>query len=122
MSTTTTTVKDRVDQLISYINQGKILEAMGEFYDENVEMRENSAEPTVGLALNTEREKQFLSVVKEWHWTKWHATAVNEDDGVAFLEYAFRFTNTDGQFVTYEQATVQRWKDGKIVSERFYHG
>jgi hypothetical protein len=24
--------------------------------------------------------------------------------------------------VTYQQATVQQWKNGKIVSERFYHG
>lgn len=116
------TIANRVEQLTEYINQGKILEAMGEFYADNLEMRENSQPPTVGLAANIEREKQFLSTVKEWHWTKWHARAVNEADGVALLEYSFHFTNTDGQPVTYEQATVQRWENGKIVSERFYHG
>lgn len=120
--TTTTTLAARVDELIGYINQGKILEAMHEFYADSVEMRENSLPPTKGLAANIEREKQFLSTVKEWHWTTWQAKAVNEDDGVAILEYAFQFTNTDGQRITYEQATVQRWQNGKIVSERFYHG
>jgi ketosteroid isomerase-like protein len=120
--TTTETIQSRVNELIGYINQGKILEAMDEFYADDIEMRENSEPATKGLKANIEREKQFLSIVKEWHWTKWHATAVNEEEGVAFLEYAFHFTNTDGQPVTYEQATVQRWKNGKIVSERFYHG
>lgn len=115
-------IAKRVEQLIEYINQGKILEAMEEFYAEELEMRENSQPPTLGLIANIEREKQFLATVKEWHWTKWHATAINEADGVAFLEYSFHFTNTDGQPVTYEQATVQRWVDGKIISERFYHG
>lgn len=119
---TTTTIESRVDELIEYINNGKILEAMDEFYADNLVMQENSEPPTKGLKANIEREKQFLSTVKDWHWTKWHAKAVNEDDGVVILEYSFQFTNTDGKRITYEQATVQRWQDGKIVSERFYHG
>ncbi len=122
MSTTTADIQTRVNGLIDFINNGKILEAMDEFYADNVEMRENNEPPTVGLAANIERERQFLSIVKEWHWTKWHAIAVNADENVSFLEYSFHFTNTDGQPVTYEQAVVQRWENGKIVSERFYHG
>ena len=122
MSTQTTPIAQRVADLQSYINEGKILEAMDEFYADSVTMQENSETPTVGLKENIEREKQFLSIVKDWHWTKWHAIAVNEDDGVSFLEYSFEFTNTDDQKVTYEQAVVQRWENGKIVSERFYHG
>ncbi len=118
MTTTTPAVRQRVDQLIDYINNGKILEAMDEFYADDLEMRENSEPPTKGLAANIEREKQFLAGVKEWKWTKWHAVAVNEDDGVAMLEYSFQFIDTDGKENTYEQATVQRWRDGKIVSER----
>lgn len=120
--TTGTTIETRVNELIEYINNGKILEAMDEFYADSVVMRENNEPPTEGIAANIEREKQFLVTVKEWHWTKWHAKAVNEDDGVALLEYSFHFTNTDDQPVTYEQATVQRWENGRIVSERFYHG
>jgi len=120
--TATQTLRDRVDALVGFINEGKILEAMTEFYADDIEMRENNEAPTAGLHANLEREKQFLASVAEWKWTKWHAVAVNEDDGVAALEYAFQFVNTEGQTVTYEQATIQRWKDGKIASERFYHG
>ena len=120
--TTTSTLAERFADLRDYINNGKILEAMDEFYADNLVMQENSEEPTRGLQANIEREKQFIRSVKEWHWTKWHASAVNEGDGVVFAEYSFEFTDTDGNKKIYEQATVQRWKDGKIVSERFYHG
>ena len=120
--TTATTVRERVEQLKDYISTGRILEAMDEFYDEGLVMRENSEAPTEGLIANIEREKQFLDAVKEWKWTRWHATAVNEEEGVAALEYSFQFVDTSGKTVTYEQATIQRWRDGKIVSERFYHG
>lgn len=117
-----TSITDRVESLKSHIEGGKILEAIDEFYDDDVEMRENNEPPTTGRAANRERESQFMAGVKEWHRTDWHATAVNEDEGVSFLEYGFEFTSTDDQLVTYEQVAVQRWKDGKIVSERFYHG
>ena len=120
--TSTTNISERVEQLKDYINSGKILEAMNEFYHEDVVMQENSEAPTEGLAANIEREKQFLSIVKQWNWTKWHATAVNDAENVSFVEYSFEFINTDDQTIVYEQAVVQRWRDGKIISERFYHG
>ncbi len=118
----TITLRERVEQLKGYINDGRILEAMDEFYDQSLVMRENSEAPTEGLSANIEREKQFLDSVKEWKWTRWHATAINEDDGIAALEYSFQFVDTSGKTVTYEQATIQRWQGGRIVSERFYHG
>jgi len=122
MTTTTPTIADRVSDLQDYINNGKILEAMDEFYADDLVMQENSETPTTGLASNIEREKRFLATVKDWKWTKCTATAVNEADGVSILEYSFQFIDTEGKSVTYEQATVQRWADGKIASERFYHG
>lgn len=120
--TTTASIAERVEQLKDYINNGKILEAMDEFYADEVVMQENSEEPTSGLEANIEREKQFLSIVKQWNWTKWHATAVNDRENVSFVEYSFEFVNSDDETVVYDQAVVQRWRDGKIISERFYHG
>ena len=66
--TNTTTISERVEQLKQYIDEGKILEAMNEFYHDDVVMQENSETPTEGLAANIEREKQFLSIVKRWNW------------------------------------------------------
>ncbi|TSA04017.1 MAG: nuclear transport factor 2 family protein, partial [Nitrospiraceae bacterium] len=62
----TANLQQRLQDLFRYIREGKILDAMNEFYDKDVKMQENANPPTVGLAANIEHEKQFLSMVKEW--------------------------------------------------------
>jgi len=62
----TITLQQRLNDLFSYIRQGKLIEAMTEFYEQDAQMQENANPPTVGLAANIEREKQFKSGVKEW--------------------------------------------------------
>ncbi len=119
---TTDSIAQRVEALKAYINEGKIIEAMEEFYADDVVMQENTEEPTRGLAANIEREKQFLSIVKEWKWTKWDATAINDRENISFVEYSFEFVNKEGESVVYSQVSVQRWREVRIVLERFYHG
>src|SRR5690349_14507484 len=122
MSTATlnqSSLKERVNDLVSYIQNGKILEAMTEFYADNATMRENANPPTVGLAANIEREKQFLSYVKVWKGFAVKALAVEGD--VSFMESTIDFTGQDGAEVHMEQVSVAKWKDGKIVHERFYY-
>jgi ketosteroid isomerase-like protein len=112
-------IADRVAELLRYIQSGRIIEAMNEFYAEDTVMQENRNVPTRGLAANIEREKQFLSQVKEWRGFEATATAVNGD--VSFIESTMDFVATNGAEVHLEQVSVARWRDGKIVSERFYY-
>ena len=108
----------RVRDLQSYIAEGRILEAMHEFYDESVEMQEGLAEPVRGLAANLEREQQFLDAVAEWKGFEVHAVAVDGDRSL--VEATMDFVDRDGEAVHYEQVSRAVWKDGKIVHERFY--
>jgi hypothetical protein len=55
----TTNLQQRLYDLFGYIRQGKIIEAMNEFYDKDTVMQYNANPPTKGLAANIEREKQF---------------------------------------------------------------
>lgn len=113
------TVRDRATALIEYIQTGRILEAMTEFYAPDVQMQENAKPPTLGLAANIEREKQFLAYVKEWKGFTVRALATDGD--VSFMECAADFLAVDGKDVHMEQVAVARWRDGKIVHERFYY-
>jgi hypothetical protein len=115
----TLNLQQRLNDLFGYIRQGKIIEAMSEFYDKDVKMQDNANPPTVGQAANTEREKQFLSGVKEWKGFNVTASAVGDD--VTFYECSLDFIATSGQPVHMEQVVVARWKNGKIVQERFYY-
>lgn len=112
-------VQDRVNSLIEYIKTGRILEAMTEFYAPDTQMQENANPPTKGLDANIEREKQFLAQVKVWKGFEVKALAVEGD--VSFMESTIDFIAQNDQPVHMEQVTVSRWKNGKIVHERFYY-
>ncbi len=116
---TTVTLEDRLEDLHRYILKGRIIEAMNEFYDRTVTMQDNANPPTVGLDTNIEREKQFLKTVKDWKGSQFKAIGVGKD--VTFYEAVFDWIATDGTPVHREQVAVARWKNGKIVQERFYY-
>ncbi len=120
MSTPTTiTLQDRLEDLFSYIREGRILDAINEFYAEDAAMQENNLPPTVGREANLEREKQFLSTVKEWQ--RLDITAKGSGDDVTFYETVMDWVTTDGTPVHVEQVVVAKWRNGKIIHERYYH-
>ncbi len=114
-------IRQNVQSLFDTMGNEGIEAAMRKHYAENVSMQENRNPPMVGLAENLEREKAFVAGIKEWKGLDIQAIGVDEDAGTALVEYSFDFVNTNDQPVHYEQVAVQRWQDGKIVSERFYY-
>ena len=114
-----TNLSQRLQVLLTSIQQGKIMEAMNECYDVDTVMQDNANPPTKGLAANIEREKQFLNGVREWKG--FHVTASGVGDNATFYECVMEFIATNGQPVRLEQVSVAKWKNGKIVHERFYY-
>ncbi|MGC4048979.1 MAG: nuclear transport factor 2 family protein [Paludibaculum sp.] len=98
---------------------GKALEAFDELYDENVVMQENSNEPFVGKAVNRQREIDFFSSIEEFHGASVLSSAVNGD--VTLSEWLYDVTFKGGTRFQLAQVAVRRWKDGKVVNERFYY-
>ena len=115
----TANLQQRLQDLLNHVRQGKIIEAMNEFYDKDTVMQDNANPPTKGLAANIEREKQFMSGVKEWKG--FTVTASGVGDNVTFYESTSDFVATSGVPVHIEQVSVAKWKNDKIVHERFYY-
>ena len=115
----TINLQQRLNDLINHVRQGKIIEAMNEFYDKDTVMQDNANPPTMGLAANIEREKEFVSGVKEWKGL--NITASGVGDNTTFYESTMDFIATNGQPFRMEQVSVAKWKNGKIVHERFYY-
>jgi hypothetical protein len=113
------TVKELDQKLNEAILSGKAMEAYEELYDEGVVMQENSAEPTVGKAANRDRELAFFSSIEQFHGAGIGAQAVEGD--TAFSEWWMDVTFKGGQRVKWWQATVRKWNNGKVTSERFYY-
>jgi ketosteroid isomerase-like protein len=112
-------LRHRIDTLNTMIQQGRIMDAMNEFYADDVVMSENDAEATVGLEANLARERDFV------HNTQWHGLELKNvvvDGDTAMVRWWMDFTNTGyGQRLAFTQVAVQKWRDGKIVEERFYY-
>jgi len=107
-------------KLNEMILTGKALEAFEEFYAEDVVMQENEDAPRVGKAVNREFEIAFFSGVAEWHAGRLDASAVNGD--VSFGEWFMDISFKNGYRMTASQVAVRKWKDGKVVHERFFYG
>lgn len=98
---------------------GKALEAFEELYADDVVMQENSDAPFVGKELNRQREIDFFSSIGELHSAAVLSSAAGDD--VSFSEWEMDVTFKNGYRMKLNQTAVRRWKDGKIVNERFYY-
>ena len=115
---TAETVRDRVQQLVARAEQWKILEAMQEFYADNVVMQDNLNAPTIGLAANLERERAFVASVTKVN--EMRAEAVIVDGNRAVINWRQDLI-VNGQRLTFDQLSLQVWENGKIVHERFVY-
>ncbi|MEM1212903.1 MAG: SnoaL-like domain-containing protein [Planctomycetota bacterium] len=108
----------RINELLEYVQQGRIMDAMREFYADDVLMEEPAYGTTAGLQANLDREQQFVNSVKEF---KGFTAKVAVGENFSAYENTMDWVDQDGNDVHVEQVAVQDWKDGKIVRERFYY-
>lgn len=111
---------NQVKALNQMLLDGKALEALELFYDDEVSMQENDQAPTVGKAANRQRETDFYSSILELRDAKIQSVAVSGDK--TFVEWFYDYTHKDWGKRTYNQVSVQTWKNGKIIHEKFYYG
>jgi ketosteroid isomerase-like protein len=119
MTTTTLTTKDAVAELVEMVLQGKALEAFDRFYADDVSMQENNAAPMLGKKANRAREEEFFGGIETFHAGK--APVVLADGDTAVINWVFDVTMKGRPRSTMDQVAVQQWRDGQIVSERFYY-
>lgn len=101
------------------ITQGKAMDAFEKYYADDVVMQENTDEPRRGKAACREAEVQFFSSVEKVNRLELIHSAVG--DGVSFSEWAMDFVFKGGQQRQMAQIARRRWKNGKVVDERFFY-
>ena len=111
--------RERVLELVRYVEAGRIPEAIREFYAKDVTMQENRQPPTVGKAANLVRELAFGDSVERWHEVRARSFAVDGDQ--ALIEWVFDYTTKEGRRIRMEEIAQQTWRDGKIERERFFY-
>ncbi|OEK02051.1 hypothetical protein BFP97_11190 [Roseivirga sp. 4D4] len=112
-------IEENLNDLLSLLSQGQFIEAQEKYLGDDVSLTEGNAVPKTGKANVIAQEKEVLSGVGEFIRYEAFNTAVK--DNVSFYEGVMEYVQKDGVHVKVEQTVVDKWEDGKIVSERFYH-
>ncbi len=114
---------ERHEQVIDYLKQGKFVEGINDFYAEDVTAQENNNALTTGRQVMAEGEAEFLKKVTAFHGIDVLGTAIDDQgdgNGTVFYEAVMKWDQSDKGHVEVQQTVVERWKNGKVQSIRFY--
>ncbi len=106
-------------ELNQMILSGKAMEAFDKFYADDVVMQENSEEPVRGKEANRKREEEFFASIEEFHGAELLGSGAGGD--ASYSEWMWDVTLKGVGRVKMEQVAARRWRDDKVVSERFYY-
>lgn len=110
-------------QVIDYLQDGKFVEGIQDFYADDAMAQENNKTPSRGRDNLASSEQEFLKKVTNYHGIDVLASAIDDQgngNGTVFYEAVMKWDQVDKGHVEVEQSVVERWKEGKIQSIRFY--
>lgn len=102
----------------------EIFDALDTYYADDVTLVEGTGETFHGKETERARIQAFFASIEEMHGSEIKAVSAHETSpgtGVAFAETSADATFTGAGRRQIEQVSVQQWKDGKVVHERFYY-
>lgn len=110
-----------VRKMWDMIGHGKLIEAFDKYYDNEVVMVEANGEERKGKNANRKFQEEFMSTIKEVHGSGVRSVAANDQDDITMVETWMDVTMKDGKRQKMEEVSVEKWRNGKIVHERFYY-
>ena len=110
--------RERVAAFVAAIQQKHFLEAIPEFYAEDMTAQENNDPPRIGREAQVANEKMALSVMRFEQSRV--ASYLVDGDRVA-IHYAMDIVAVDGTRCHLEEIAYQTWRGDRIVSERYFY-
>jgi len=105
-------------QLNTMIIQGNSVDAFRNFYAEDVVAQENDEPERVGRDAWMRARQEMEKNIRKFD-ARVLAHAANGDTSFSEWEYNIELEGMGPMRIA--QVAVRRWKDGKVVRERFYH-
>ena len=112
-------IENSVQQLNNMVLSGNLLEAFENYYHDDVSMQENDHPPTVSKEANRQRELEFLNNITEFRGAE--VKGVGIGDNISFVLWDYDYTHKEWGVRNYSQISIQEWKDGKIIKEKFVY-
>ena len=113
-------LEKRFDHFAELITAGKTLEAIEQYFAADIEQVENNAPPVRGIEKAIEMEKVNLSKVDNFTIAI-PLRVVDPTNGIVMGEMDIGVLYKNGKEINFREAFLQRWRDGKIIYQRFYY-
>lgn len=107
-----------VEQFIATIERGEFLEALSQFYAEDMTAQENNQPPRVGRAAQLANEQAALQRMR---FDTIKAVSFLVDGDRVAINYRFEMTTTSGDRLRMDEVAYQLWRGGQIISERYFY-
>jgi hypothetical protein len=116
------TNKERVEDIYAMLGQGQLLDAFDKYYAENVKMEEVGESIKEGKTVCREAEVNFLNAIENFNGMGVDAITASADGNTTMVEVwmDISFKGAPSNTVM-KQVAVQKWHEGLIVEEKFYH-
>jgi ketosteroid isomerase-like protein len=111
--------RSRVAEFVSYVEAGKYVEAISDFYAETASMKENGGEPRAGRDNLIRHERAALAARAQIRTERVGAVLVDGDH--VTINWTFEITARDGSKYRLEEVALQKWSGEHIVEEQFYY-
>ncbi|MEL6632110.1 MAG: nuclear transport factor 2 family protein [Bacteroidota bacterium] len=111
----------KVRQMYDMIDKGQAMEALDQYYHDDVVVIDGLSEPRNGKEAQRKALAEWFGSVKDYHGSGVSAITANEDEGITTVESWTEITFQDGSKVRMEEIGVQKWEGDKIIHERFYY-
>lgn len=115
------TIRENVDGLNKMILEGNIMDAFEKYYADDVVMQDNETPLRVGKDVCRGYEEAFVNGLTAFRGAEVRNVLVSEDANISAVEMWMDFTHKEWGDVNVVQVTLQRWKDGQIVNEKFHY-
>ncbi len=110
-----------VGSQVSLLRSGKPLEAFDEFYDEAVQMYANDMIFASGFAVGRSIQEPYVATARDIHGCITDVAVFREARLCVFRNRS-RFISGEGNTQQIDGLCCQKWRDDKIVEERYYDG
>ena len=113
-------IAKRNAELDAMTGKGEILDALENYYCENCTFIEVvDGAKRAGRQAQHDHLSGFFSSLERFNGATLHSSAVGQD--VTHSEWTFDMTGGDGSSIVWNEVLVRRWRDGKVVEEKFYN-
>ena len=107
-----------VEAFIAMIERGEFLEALPQFYAEDMTAQENDSPPRVGRAAQVANEEAAL---KRMRFDTIQALSYLVDGDRVAINYLFEMTTVNGDHIRMNEIAYQLWRGEQIISERYFY-